>query len=148
MPVYCYSETIILLHSDNLMLIAWIIIVKIYWIYSNVLLYLRYNITDLISVLTMFHWEQKYTGIITMPSVYVFFGNKNILSITKIYGSKLENNLMLQRNNKLVWTWVNGHNFDTEQSYHLCCGYQWKKTVSHNVPLVYAAPTKIHCLLK
>ena len=70
----------------------------------------------------MFHREQKYTGILTMHSVYVFFGNKNILLRTKIYGSKLENNLMFQRNNKLVWTLVNGHNFDTEQNNRLCCG--------------------------
>jgi hypothetical protein len=77
---------------------------KVYLIYLNVSLYLQYNKTDLISVLIMFHQEQKYTGIVTMPSVYVFFGNKNILSRTNIYGSKLENNLMLHRNNKLVWT--------------------------------------------
>jgi hypothetical protein len=77
---------------------------KVYWIYLNVILYLQYNKTDLISVLTMFYQEQKYTGIVTMPSMYVFVGNKNILSRTKIYGSKLENNLMLHINNKLVWT--------------------------------------------
>ncbi len=75
----------------------------------------------------MFHREQKYTGIVTMPSVYIFFWNKNILSRTKIYGSKLENNLMLLRNNKLVWTQVNRQNFDTEQNYRLCCGYQQQK---------------------
>ncbi len=134
MLVYYYSEAIILLHNDNLFLIAEIIIIKIYWIYSNVLLYLGYNKTDLILVLTMFHWEQKYTGIVTIPSVYLFFGNKNILSRTKIYRSKLESNLMLQRNNKLVWTWVSGQNFDTKQNYHLCCGYQQKKQFSTMFP--------------
>ncbi len=30
----------------------------------------------------MFNQEQKYTGIITMPYVNVFVGNKNILSRT------------------------------------------------------------------
>ncbi len=69
-----------------------------------------------------------------MPSVFIFFGNKNILSRTKIYGSKLEDNLMLQRNNKLVWTWVNGQNFDIEQNYHLCCGYQWKQQSTTTFP--------------
>ncbi len=33
---------------------------------------------------------------------------------------------MLHRNNKLVWTVVNGHNLDTERSDHLCCGCQQK----------------------
>ncbi len=131
-------------------LIAKIIIIKIYWIYSSNVLwlwYLRYNKTDLILVLTMFHREQKYTGIVTIPSVYVFFGNKNILSRTKIYRSKPENNLMLQKNNKLVWTWVN------RQLWHrtklpFVLWLPTKITVSHNVPLGYLAPTKIHCLLK
>jgi hypothetical protein len=51
-----------------------------------------------------------------MPSEYVFIGNKNILSRTKIYRSKLD------RCNKLVLIRVNGHNFDTEQKDRLCCG--------------------------
>ncbi len=108
---------------------------KVYCIYLNVILYLQYNKTDLISILTMFYWEQKHLGIVSMPSMYVSVGNKNILSRTKIYGSKLENNLMLHRNNKLVWTWVNGHNFVTRQNYHLCCGYQRKKHSPTMFPL-------------
>jgi hypothetical protein len=67
--------------------------------------------------------------------MYVFVGNKNILLRTKIYRSKLENNLMLHRNKKLVWTLVNGHNFDTEQNYHLCCDYQQKKQSPTTFPL-------------
>ncbi len=148
-------SAILLLFRNNNFVTQWQFIFNgINNYYKNILnllkcfLYLRYNKTDLISVLTMFHQEQKYTGIVTMPSVYIFFGNKNILSRTKIYGSKLENSLMLQRNNKMVWTWVNGQNFNTEQNYHLCCGYQQKYPVSHNVLLVYSAPTKMHCLLK
>ncbi len=34
---------------------------------------------------------------------------------------------MLDRNNKLVWTGVNGHNLDTECNNHLCCGRKQKK---------------------
>jgi hypothetical protein len=111
--IWSFSASLLLFRNNNVVT-QWQFIFNctnnyyknIYCIYSNVLLYLQYNKTDLISVLTMFHREQKYTGIITMPSVYVFFGNKNILLRTKIYGSKLENNLMLQRSYKLVWTWV------------------------------------------
>jgi hypothetical protein len=33
---------------------------------------------------------------------------------------------MLHRNNKLVWTGINGHNLDTECNDHLCCGCQQK----------------------
>ncbi len=33
---------------------------------------------------------------------------------------------MLNRNNKLVWTGVNGHNLDTERNNCLCCGCQQK----------------------
>ncbi len=120
-------KKITLLHIYNLFLFAWIIFIKIYWIYLKVILYLQYSQTDLILVLTMFYWEQKYTGMVIMPSVYVFNGNKKILTRTKIYRSELENNLLLHRNNKLVWTWVNEHNFDTERNYHLCCGYQQEK---------------------
>ncbi len=29
---------------------------------------------------------------------------------------------MLHRNNKMVWTGVNGHNLDTERNDRLCCG--------------------------
>jgi hypothetical protein len=54
---------------------------------------------DLLSVLTMFYREQKYTGIVAMLYVNVFVGNKNILLRIKIHGSKLENNLMFHRNN-------------------------------------------------
>ncbi len=70
-----YSETILLFHSYNLFLFGLIIMIKIYRIHLVVILYLRYYKTDL----TMCHREQKYAGIITMPSVYVFVGNKNIL---------------------------------------------------------------------
>ncbi len=41
---------------------------------------------------------------------------------------------MLHRNNKLVWTLVNGHNFDTEQNDHLCCGYQQKNQSPQTFP--------------
>ncbi len=131
--IWSFSASLLLFRNNNIVTQWQFIFNCINNYYKNILdllkglLYLWYNKTDLISVLTIFHWEQKYKGIVTMPSVYVFFGNKNILSRTKIYGSKLENNLMLQRNNKLLWTWVNGQNFDTEQNYRLCCGYQLKK---------------------
>ncbi len=108
---------------------------KVFWIFLNIILYLWYNNTDLISVLIMFYQEQKYTGILTMPSMYVFVGNKNMLLRTKIYGSKLLNNLMLHRNNKLVWTWVNGHNFDTGQNGRLFCGCQQKNQSPQMFPL-------------
>ncbi len=42
---------------------------------------------------------------------------------------------MLHRNNKLVWTWVNGHNFETECNNSLCCGYQWKNQSPQMFPL-------------
>ncbi len=87
--VYCYSEIIILLHSNSLRLFGWGIIMKVYWIYLNLLLYLWYNSTDLILVLTMLYQEQKIYKHCNYHVVYVFVGNKNILSRTKIYGSKL-----------------------------------------------------------
>jgi hypothetical protein len=39
----------------------------------------------------MFNQEQKYTGFVTIPSVYVLVGNKNIPSRTKMYRSKIYN---------------------------------------------------------
>ncbi len=33
---------------------------------------------------------------------------------------------MLHRNNKLVWTGVNGHNLDTESKDRVCCGWEQK----------------------
>jgi hypothetical protein len=68
--------------------------------------------------------------------MYVFDGNKNILARAKIYGSKIYNNLMLHRDNKLVWTGVNGHNLDTERNNHLCCVCQqnnWSPQIFHCV---------------
>ncbi len=43
---------------------------------------------------------------------------------------------MLHRNNKLVWTRVDGHNFDTECNDRLFCGYQQKNQ----------SPQVFHCV--
>ncbi len=81
--------------------------------------------------------------------MYVFIENKNRLLRTKIYGIKTLNNSMLYRNNKLVWTRVNGHilDLDTECNECLCCGRK-KKMVIPNILFVYSATAKIHALLK
>ncbi len=97
--------------------------------------YLWYNSTDLISVLTMLYWEQKYTRIITIISC-------TYLLRTKIYWQEQTyiweqdlNNLMLHKNSKMVWTGVNGHNLDTECNNRLCCGPKQKNWSPQMFPL-------------
>ncbi len=53
--------------------------------------------------------------------MYVFVENKNIGENKNIREQNL-NNLMLHRNNKMVWAGVSRHNLHTEGNDHLCCG--------------------------
>jgi hypothetical protein len=67
--------------------------------------------------------------------MYIFVGNKNILARTKIYGSNIQNNLMLHRNNKMVSTGVNGHNLHIKRNDHWCCGRKHKNWSSQTFHL-------------